>query len=235
MSGQKTSSVGRAFWFQWVLANTLGSVVGLMVGFIALFIHGAFFGAIVGTAMGIMQWLVLREHISRAGSWAAACTVGGAVGGLVYEAFAGADLAEVTIARAFGGVVVGAVVGGLVAGAIQWVVLRQQAHRAGWWALASTVGGAVAFTVAGAVGGALAWFVGWMGVEFLSQAIPGGMPEAEEGIRHLGKDVAVPVVLAVGGAVAGVITGPVLIRLLRQRRSKVHIVADDAHHLPGRD
>lgn len=142
MSSQKASSVRKAFWFRWVLANTLGSLVGLMVGFVGLFIHGAFFGAIIGTLMGIMQWRVLREHISRAGSWAAACTVGGAVGGLMYEAFARADLAEVTIARAFGGVVLGALVGGFVAGAMQWLVLRQQVYRAGWWVLASTVGGA---------------------------------------------------------------------------------------------
>ena len=185
MSNQKTSSVGWTFWFQWVLANTVGLVVGLIVGFVGLLIHGAFFGAIIGTLMGIMQWCVLREYISRAGSWAAACTAGGAVGGLVYEAFARADLAEVTIARAFGGVVLGALVGGFVAGAIQWLVLRQQVYRTGWWVLASTVGGAMAFAVGGAVGGAMAWSVGWIGVEFLRQNIPGGMPAAEDGMRHL--------------------------------------------------
>jgi len=235
MSNRKTSSVGRAFWFQWVLANTVGLVVGLMVGFIGLLVHGALFGAVVGTAAGIMQWLVLREHISRAGSWAAACTVGGAVGGLVFEAFAKADLAEVTIARAFGGVVFGALVGGFVAGAMQWLVLRQQVYRAGWWVLASTVGGAVAFAVGGAVGGAVAWFVGWIGVEFLNQSIPGGMSAAEDGIRHLGKIVGVPVVLAVGGTVAGAITGPVLIWLLRHFRSEAQFVAADAHRSPDRD
>lgn len=235
MSNQKTSSVGWTFWFQWVLASTVGLVVGLMVGSVGLLVHGALFGAVVGTAVGIMQWLVLREHIHRAGSWAAACTVGGAAGGLVYEAFARADLAEVTIARAFGGVVLGALVGSFVAGAIQWLVLRQQVHRAGWWVLASTVGGAIAFAVGGAVGGAVAWLVGWVGVEFLSQAIPGGIPAAEDGIRHLGRIVGVPVVLVVGVAVAGVITGPVLIGLLRHLRLEAQFVAGDAHRWPSRD
>jgi hypothetical protein len=235
MSNQKAPSVGWALGFQWVLANTVGLVVGLMVGFVGLFFHGALFGVIAGTAAGIMQWLVLREYISRAGSWAAACIIGGAVGGLVYEAFARAGLAEVTIVRAFGGVVLGALVGGLVAGAIQWLVLRQQVCRAGWWVLTSTVGGAVAFAVGGAVGGALAWFVGWIGVEFLRQNIPGGMPAAEDGMRQLGKIVGVPVVLATGGAVAGVITGPVLIWLLRHPRSEAQFIAGDAHHSPGRD
>jgi hypothetical protein len=235
MSNQKVSSIGWAFWFRWVLVNTLGLVVGLMVGFVGLLVHGVLFGAVVGTVMGIMQWLVLREHISRAGSWAAACTVGGAVGGFAYEAFARVSLAEVTLARAFGGVVLGALVGGLVAGAIQWLVLRQQVYRAGWWVLASTVGGAVAFAVGGAVGGALAWLVGWIGVELLSQAIPGGMSAAEDGIRHLGKIMGVPVVLAVGVALAGAITGPVLIWLLRYPRSEAQFVAGDAHRSPGRD
>ena len=48
------------------------------------------------------------------------------------------------------------------------------------------------------------------------------MPAAEDGIRHLGKIIGVPVVLTVGGAVAGVTTGPVLIWLLRQLHSEVH-------------
>jgi hypothetical protein len=81
-----------------------------------------------------------------------------------------------------------------VAGAIQWLVLRQQIHRAGWWVFTSTVGGAVA------------WFRGWTEVVF-----------------------------AVGGAVAGVITGPVLIWLLRHLRSEVQFVAGDTHRSPGRD
>ena len=152
MSSQKAPSVGWALGFQWVLANTVGLVVSLMVGFVGLFLHGALFGVIAGTAVGIMQWLVLREYISRAGSWAAACTVGGAVGG------------------------------------------------------------------------ALAWFVGWIGVEFLRQNIPGGMPTAEDGMRHLGKIVGVPMVLTVGGAMAGVVTGPMLIWLLRHPRSEAHTV-----------
>jgi membrane protein YqaA with SNARE-associated domain len=117
-----------------------------------------------------------------------------------------------------------------VGGAIQWLILRQQVYRAGWLVLASTVGGVVAFGVGGAVGGALAWFVGWIGVEFLRRSIPEGMPAAEDQMHHLGKIVGVPVVLAVGVPVAGVITGPVLISLLRHLRSEAQCVAGDAHH-----
>jgi hypothetical protein len=83
MPNRKTSSVRWAFGFQWVMVKTLGSVVGLMVGFVGLLVHGTLFGVIVGTAVGVMQWLVLREHISRAGSWAAACTTAGVITGPV--------------------------------------------------------------------------------------------------------------------------------------------------------
>jgi len=43
-------------------------------------------------------------------------------------------------------------VGWAVGGAMQWLVLRSQVSRAGWWVLASTVGWLVGFLVGGAVG-----------------------------------------------------------------------------------
>ncbi len=41
---------------------------------------GPFAGAIVGAGMGIMQWTVLRLHVSRAGWWVLASTIGSAAG-----------------------------------------------------------------------------------------------------------------------------------------------------------
>jgi hypothetical protein len=40
---------------------------------------------------------------------------------------------------------------------MQWLVLRRQISRAGWWVLASTVGWLVPFIVGGAVGGEGDW------------------------------------------------------------------------------
>jgi len=48
-----------------------------------------------------------------------------------------------------GGTVVGAL-GGAVVGILQWLVLRRQVSRAGWWVLASTVGLGLSMAVAGA-------------------------------------------------------------------------------------
>ena len=48
---------------------------------------------------------------------------------------------------------------GLVAGILQWLALRGQVARAGWWVLASTLGWAVGLGLAVAVGRALGWMV----------------------------------------------------------------------------
>ncbi len=50
---------------------------------------------------------------------------------------------------------VGVAVGGVVVRVLQWLVLRRQVGRAGWWVLASTVG----WAVGGHVGGTLGWAV----------------------------------------------------------------------------
>ena len=86
---------------------------GLLVG-------GAAVGAIGGAVLGVLQWLVLRRQLARAGWWIEASTVGWAVGG-----------------AAFG------LAGGAVAGFLQWLVLRRRLARAGWWIAASTVGWAI--------------------------------------------------------------------------------------------
>lgn len=93
-----------------------GNAVALAVAF-------AVTGAVIGTA----QWLVLRQHLPRAGWWVLASALGFAMFGGVHEADA------VVFAVVF--VVVGAAVG-----IVQWLVLRQHLSRAGCWVLASTTG-----------------------------------------------------------------------------------------------
>ena len=90
-------------------------------------------------------WWVLASTVGLAVGGA----VGGAVGFAVYEEPAG-------VAVVVGVAVVGAVFGASV-GIAQWLVLRRQVSRAGWWVLASTVGLAVGGVVVEAVlvGGAL--------------------------------------------------------------------------------
>ena len=65
------------------------------------------------------------------------------------------------------GWVVGTGLIGLVAGVLQWLVLRQTVARAGWWVLASTVG-----WVAGIPIGEM---VGWNGLGAVYGAITGAV------------------------------------------------------------
>ena len=158
----KRSQVGWGFWLQWVLASTVGMFLGLNMGFFlgALIDYvlgepftSSFFGIALGIGVGVLQWLVLRRRFSGVGWWvlaSAACGYGimqaGLFEGLSYSLSLGALLS-------FTGVVA---LGGTVAGTLQWLVLRGQVSRAGWWVLASTVG----WGLVGAVLGAFPWGVG---------------------------------------------------------------------------
>ena len=81
---------------------------------------------------------------------------------------------------------VGIALGGILTGVLQWLVLRRQVARAGWWVLATTVG----------------WVVGGPGAGIVSAAVDAA--------------VGAGVSWAVLGAVSGAITAPVLVRLLGQ-------------------
>lgn len=150
------SRVGWRFWLLWVLASTVGLFLGLVVGFFGALkvsdfqrdLAWAAIAAGAGAGVGIMQWLVLRRQVSRVGWWALASLVGlgvAAVGGVAVALAAGYSMEWFPMA----GWIVIAAVGGAMAGIMQWLILRRQVSRAGWWVLASTVGWAV--SVAGLV------------------------------------------------------------------------------------
>ncbi len=190
--------VGWRFWLWWVLASTVGWLLGFLVGFIGghaveeiLPSYGnAAIGAGLGAGVGIMQWLILRRQVSRAGWWVLASIVGLAVAPVVGTAVALAGGYSIT-PESFGvlvGWIVVAAVGGAMAGIMQWLILRRQVSRAGWWVLASTVGWGVSVAV-------------WEGVAALGRAM-GFFPFA--------------VALVGGGVGLGSITGIMLIWLLRQ-------------------
>ena len=167
--------VGWGFWFWWVLASTVGYAVGNAAGMkVVQAVVGAaeyrakgFVVAIpllvvmTGAAVGVMQWLVLRREVSGAGWWVLASTVGWVMGkaaaflGILFVGLQGFSPVSANIVS---GAVVGAVVG-----VLQWLILRRQLRRAGWWVLASTVGwvmgqaahGAIGLPAVGAVSGAI--------------------------------------------------------------------------------
>lgn len=197
--------VEQGFGIRWALASTLGVAVAFFaVG--ANLIWGSNAGPVLGAAVGILQWLVLRRYISRAGWWVLASIVGGTVGLLIgyvglrtvlggpigVHAMEGSS----ALSWVLGGAVLGLAVGASL-GTFQWLVLRRHVVRAGQWMMASTLGWLIGMTVGVAVGYAVAtavfennevkWTVGW---------ITWGI---------------------VGGAVTGAITARSLGRLLRQR------------------
>lgn len=128
-ASERPRGVGWRIWLLWVLASVVGwGVGGVVLGPVFRVVEPAFgplvggvvVGTIGGAALGVLQWLVLRWQLARAGWWIVASTVGWAAGG-----------------AAFG------LVGGALAGFLQWLVLRRRLVRAGWWIAASTVGWAI--------------------------------------------------------------------------------------------
>jgi len=128
--------------------------VGFIIGIVSLFggvfsvlgeIFSAFmFGASIGAVVGVLQWLVLRRRVSKAGWWILASTAGLAVAfAVVYLAVAYGSPGDLDDVAAMA-------LGGAVMGTLQWLVLRRQVSRAGWWVLASTVGWGLCGAVAAA-------------------------------------------------------------------------------------
>jgi hypothetical protein len=187
------------------LASAVGWFVGFLMGFVLAHVPGdliagalgdwlaySVLGSGLGIGVGILQWLVLRRRVSRAGWWVLASTAGfvvawvgseAAVDALGYsEDFIGRGVLTRLLQDFIGGAMLGPGVG-----LMQWLVLRRQVSRAGWWVLASTVGCGLGM----AVMGAFEVVVGSIGTGFL-----------------LG--------LLFGGAVLGAVTGGALVWLLRQ-------------------
>ena len=109
----------------------VGSLPGGIIG------DGTIVVVVGGIVVGVLQWLVLRRQVARAGWWVVASIAAMAVVGVL------------VVALDEGAVVAG---GGLVVGALQWLVLRRQVARAGWWVPASGVGWVVGGFVSGIVG-----------------------------------------------------------------------------------
>ena len=183
------AQVGWGFWVWWVLATFVGSVVGVVVGVAVL---GPVLGAVGLAGAGVMQWLVLRQQLSQSGWWILASSVGLAIGlvvGVAVSAAGGDDAAAAVVSLAVLGVSVGIA---------QWLVLRRQVSRAGWWILVNVVGLAVGLAATLVVFG--------VGDGNGGGAVTGALQDAIFG--------------AVIGAVVGAITGGVMVWLLRQPTAK---------------
>ena len=155
----------------WIATSTIGWTVGLALGSattytITITFHENFgfqlwwlgvSGAMAGASVGIMQWLILRRQLSRAGWWIWASIVGGAVGFSLTGWFPlnpTVGFGLIGLVGRLGDVTVGAMLGiqiGAPLGIMQWFVLRQRFFRAGWWLLANIVGFASGFAAASVI------------------------------------------------------------------------------------
>lgn len=108
-------------WFLWIMATTLGWVLSqLLLPNIG--------PVIAGFAIGIMQWLVIRDRIRNAWRWSLATGIGWGIGsGIVL--FAIPD--EVVVPY---GIIIGA-----TTGITQWLILRSEIFFSGWWILISII------------------------------------------------------------------------------------------------
>lgn len=198
-SARPWSTANWLFLPWWVAATAIGFSVGGPMEAVLGRSTGLMVVAYVsvgGSAAALLQWLVLRKHLSGVGWWVLTGVTGGAATGLVGIAGGvGAGVATGVAEGLAGGVAEGleagidagldvagvtaAVLAGAAFGVLQWLVLRQQVAGAGWWIPAC----AVAWVVSGFSAGVTDTAAGW----------------------------------AVLGAVYGAITGCVLVWLLRRR------------------
>jgi hypothetical protein len=126
--------------------------------------------------VGVLQWLILRRYVTGAARWVLAGLGAAAIGALFVLGVGRLD-ADL-------GLITGTGLYGTLAGVLQWLVLRRQVARAGWWVLASTVGWVVAVPV-GDIAGPPGWAVygavtGTLLVWLLRQE-PRGSDQLEEG------------------------------------------------------
>ena len=89
--------------------------------------------------MGALHWLILRRYLTDAFRWVWANIAAAAVGFLLVWI--------VSLFDPLLGQVVGVGLYGTVAGTLQWLILRRQIPRAGWWVLVSSVGWIVAIPI----------------------------------------------------------------------------------------
>lgn len=168
MRGER-AQVGFGFWLLWVLSSTVGYFLSWK-GSVTL-MEGAPYareplqtamtiGVTVGAAVGAMQWLVLRQHVSQAGWWIFTSLGGWGLGWrsavkLINTVGVAADMEMAVVG----------VVCGTVTGILQFLFLEnQQVPRAGWWVLASAVdwgwGAGGAFSPVGGITGlVLVWLL----------------------------------------------------------------------------
>jgi hypothetical protein len=216
------SRTGRFSWPRWILGNTAGAALGLFVGigaggfviplFVRLFFSDALpleaapwiIPVVFGAAMGISQSLVLRQQVPPWG-WLWCTAIGWGVVLIKMDPFL---VGSTYLVGPMGAGIKAAVIGAAT-GVVQWLILRKQSARAGWWVPASAVGWAMwwmAFTVAPDPVSEI------MEATVFGNLEKGGGSMTREGVRLL--FFGLPISAALGGLAYSIVTGAALTRIL---------------------
>jgi len=201
--------IGWRFGLRWVLLTAAGWIISFPLGFVLVAVAGWIIGVhegsiilklgldnaavfiCIATVVGLMQWLALRRIVRRAGFWVLASIIGFTISSSIHG----------VVCHVYGypdelgplGTLVWAVafvVGGTLAGVMQQRILRRQVYHSAWWVPASAVG----------------WGLSMIGLGISSFFPPNGRPF-----------IVLPLVLA--SVLLGIVTGGVLIWLLRRQRA----------------
>lgn len=151
-----------------IVANVDRALFGPIGSVMDRAIFGAVLGMVVGVFTGIVQWLIVRQHIPKSRWWVLATIVGLTVGLAI-----GMTARWLTLWSVFGmmggnfhdmmlrglggtlrGVVGGAITGvmtGLAVGIAQWLVIHRHFSRSVWWIVATFVAMVVGMAVSGAM------------------------------------------------------------------------------------
>lgn len=201
MSNQKKSSLRQAqdtafrwaIWPWWVLLSAVGGGVGFALGLAAAEAASRVFGrpifeavlyGILGTSIAVLQWLVLRAHVSQASWWVLASAVGWILVGAL------ADLVEIKGSL----VAVWPAIVGAAIGALQWLVLQKRVHLAGFWIMASALG----------------WVVGWHAAAAMDEIVAMIAPSETVGLAVLFAVFAAVSGAFTGLALVGLLQRPIL-------------------------
>lgn len=132
------------FWLQWVLLNVLGHFA-LRYLFLEVlpYANGPWFeilrssilvsGIVSGLVLGGIQWFLLRRYFEWPLAWIGASVIGY----IVVDGWSSIADYWITPSTAMFVVPGAAIVAGVLLGTMQWVILRREVYRAGWWIVAS--------------------------------------------------------------------------------------------------
>lgn len=148
-------------WIKWCFALALGGAVGGFLsgalGVLGLKTPGGLGNwTVFGVAIGVSQWLVLREYLDIGPPWAVFSALGWSAWSLFEAGHLSPYLGWATV--------------GLIVGILQYLVLMRVRRKAFWWIPANIFGWLVAGPVGWVIGMILlqarlslpaAWVVGW--------------------------------------------------------------------------